>query len=101
MAKAHDHDLNDASAVCLRDEENKDVHVSWDNEAKMLEIAQQEIVKALHDTLDRLQIESALLIVIPTTRCMDREIDVFKHGKEDLAKDFLPKFETEDVDTLL
>ena len=93
--------MNDASAVCLRDEENKDVHVSWDNEAKMLEIAQQEIVKALHDTLDRLQIESALLIVIPTTRCMDREIDVFKHGKEDLAKDFLPKFETEDVNTLL
>lgn len=29
------------------------------------------------------------------------KIDVFKHGKEDLAKDLLPKLKTEDVDTLL
>ena len=101
LAEANDHDLDDATAMCLRDEKDEDVYVGRDNVAEMLQVTQQEVVEALHDTLDRLKVESALPIIVPAARSLDSQIYVFKHGEEHLTENFLPKFEAEDVNSLL
>ena len=56
--------MNDAPAVRLRDEEDEDVGIRGHDEAELVQVANEEVIEALHDGLDGLEVESALFVIV-------------------------------------
>ena len=55
----------------------------------------------MHHSLDSLQVEIALFIIVSATRCLDGQVDVLKQWEQNLTKDLTPKLKTEQVNALL
>ena len=64
LLKAHYHDLYYPTALCLRNEQYQDVCVCWYYETELVEVADKEVVEALDDRLDSLEVEGALFVVV-------------------------------------
>ena len=48
----------------LGDEQDEDVGVRRHDEAELVQVPNEEVIEALHDGLDGLEVESALLVVV-------------------------------------
>ena len=48
----------------LGDEQDEDVGVRGHDEAKLVQVANEEVIEALHDRLDGLEVESALFVIV-------------------------------------
>ena len=75
----------------MSDEEYQNVSVSWNYKAKLLQVANQEVIEALNDWLDCLEVESALFVVVFAPRSLDGQVNIFQHGEKHLAKDLSPE----------
>ena len=58
-------------------------------------VLHEEIIEALHNLLDRLQVALHSIFVILANRSLDREVDVLQHWEEDLTENFAPEIEVE------
>ena len=91
LLKAHNHHLYNPTALCLRNEQDQDVSVCWDNKAELVKVADEEVIEALDDGLDRLEVESALFVVVTPRWRLDGKVNIFKHWEENLAQDLTPE----------
>ena len=82
-------------------EQDQDVGVRWHDKAELVQVANEEVIEALHNGLDGLEVESALFVVVAPRWCLDRKVDVLKHREENLAKNLAPELKAEDLDALL
>ena len=101
LLKAHYHDLYYPTALCLRNEQYQDVCVCWYYETELVEVTDKEVVEALDDRLDSLEVEGALFVVVTSWGGLDGKVDIFQHWEEDLAQDLTPELQGENVNTLL
>ena len=77
--------MDDFSALSLADEQDKDICVERDDEAKLVQVSDKEIIETLNDALNGLQIECALFFIIFPAWSLNGQIDVFKHWEQNLA----------------
>ena len=101
LLEADNQHLDDATARRLADEEHKHVDVDRQDEAELLKVCQEEVIEALDDGRDRRNVELPLFVIVLAARCLDGKVDVLHHREEDLAENFAPDLQSEDVDSLL
>ena len=87
--------------MSLGDEQDQDVGVRGHNKAELVQVANEEVIEALNDGLDGLEVESALFVVVAPRRCLDCKVDVLEHREENLAQNLAPELKAKDLDALL
>ena len=66
-----------------------------------LDVLDKEIVEALHNLLDRLEVELHSSFVVLPDWSLDCEIDVLKHREDYLTEDFPPEIQIERLNSVL
>ena len=69
--------------------------------AQLLKISHQEVIEALYNSLNGLQVESALFVVVLSAGSLNCQIDILKHWEEHLTENLSPEFKAKDFNSLL
>lgn len=68
---------------------------------KFLKVLYEEIVEALYNLLNRLQVELDSRLVVLSHWSLNCKVDVFKHWENHLAEDFSPEIQIESLNSML